>query len=141
MVGRANRPPKAAMRAACVAEEKERVWRNPYTFFSRAWRHTALRRCQIWIHTIPQMEGPHFIFDFSTNPYLSPNFIFSTKPNPNKKSDFRRSYIQSFQLGSSSSIGIISHSSSVIGGRFRTSSSYSFCGIYKTSKFTTNSLV
>lgn len=86
-------------------------------------------------------QGRNFIFDFSTNPYPSPNFIFSTKPNPNKKSDFRRSYIQSSQLGSSSSIGIISHSSSVIGGRFRTSSSYSFCGIYKTSKFTTNSLV
>lgn len=113
----------------------------------------SLRRCQIWIHTIPSMERPHFIFiskicqgrnfifDFGMIPYPSPNFIFSTKPNPNKKSDFRRSYIQCSQLGSSSSIGIISHSSSVIGGRFRTSSSYSFCGIYKTSKFTTNSLV
>ena len=91
MVGRANRPPKAAMRAACVAEEKERVWRNPYTFFSRAWRHTALRRCQIWIRVIPQMEGPrfifiskicqgrNFIFDFSTIPTLVFHFGLGTK--------------------------------------------------------------
>lgn len=84
MVGRANRPPKAAMRAACVAEEKS-VYGEIHTRFLRV----GLRRCQIWIHTIPQMEGPHFIFiskicqgrnfifDFSTIPYrtiLSYNF-------------------------------------------------------------------
>lgn len=139
---------------ATIRAPEKSVYGEIHTRFLCALRHTArMRHCQIWIPSIPQMEGPHFIFfskffqgrnfifDFSTNPYPSPNFIFSTKPNPNKKSDFRRSYIQSSQLGSSSSIGIISHSSSVIGGRFRTSSSYSFCGIYKTSKFTTNSLV
>lgn len=73
-------PTSTAMRALKNAEEKERVWRNPYTFFCVPTEHPRMRRCQIWICSIPQMEGPHFIF--ISKICQGRNFIFKTNPNP-----------------------------------------------------------